>query len=781
MRLILPFTLIAAHLACKAPIDINEPPSLRIVTPQPGETVNEGTVFVVTIEVSDGDNDPLTITATDSVAGQVYMEEGVEGGGEALTLEIAGLGAGEHVLTIVADDGRTDGARSADLGFIMNGAPTAPTITVTPEFPTPSDDLVGELTTPSSDPEGSEVGYFWEWRKDDRVFASGSTFPATLPNSQTNKGDTWVLRVEAYEAASGARVDGGNAVFVETTVPIDNEPPLAPDEITLLPSQPHPLQDIRCSARDAADLDGDAVTIVYRWAKDDGTGTFVEDASQTDAILPADVTAPGDTWRCYAAGDDGRQVGEALFLDSTVREDLEPLSLADLRMDGPPVGAFGYSAAWIDLDGDGGADTLALGSQLSGAAGQADTGVIYLFAYTSLRGGSIAFGDADAILRGGVGDRLGSALRSAPDITGDGVPELLALADGSGSGPLATRGYVAIIDPTTIVVSGTPAPITDVASFLTTPPAAPLESYRPAFGPGFAAGDFNNDGVADLIAAQDYNGVKEGRVWHAPNAALQSQSSVITLAPAVSSVVADSSADLFGSQLDASGDFTGDGLPDLIVGTVRTGSSRIAALIYSGAQLGGDLAEADAVVSLAHNTGADAGAQAGFLPDLDGDGDDEAWISIPGFGSDLGRVGIFFGQSTAADLDFLNTDQNIVLEGDQAGDRFGEHVVVLGDLGSDGLPELAVSAPGSASGTGRVYIFSGATLAEAAASYTAGVPSVISYDQAAWTLLGEANGDALTVIAPGGDLDGDGYLDIILGAEGAGSGDGRVYAWFSNR
>lgn len=84
------------------------------------------------------------------------------------------------------------------------------------------------------------------------------------------------------------------------------------------------------------------------------------------------------------------------------------------------------------------------------------------------------------------------------------------------------------------------------------------------------------------------------------------------------------------------------------------------------------------------------------------------------------------------------------------------------DLNGDGYVDLAIGAYNYSSGTGRVYIYKG----------TPG----FAYDPATWTPTGSA-GDRFGSAVALGDVNGDGYSDLIVGAFGYGTNTGRVYVF----
>jgi hypothetical protein len=776
MRLSIPLALLILGLACKPPLDLNTTPTANLISPAADRTFNEGTFILFTLEVDDrDDDDPLSVLITDldpTGATRTLFEQEVTISADPINFEVGDLVPGTHQITVEVDDGRTDGVRIIEQRLTINGSPSEPVIEIQPAVPTPGDDLIAVLATPSSDPEGDPLGYSWEWvrERDSQVFISGTTFPAVLPASATEAGETWIFEVTAFEADnSGLPKPGGITVFTFAEVTLNNAPPTAPTSAEVLPSNPHPAQDLRCAASGSTDPEEEVVSYRYAWARDTGSG-FVVQPAYTGAVLPSSATSPGESWRCLASGWDGVQAGPQTSADAIVRGDLDPADEADLWVDGLAGAGVGTASSFWNFHGTATADALAISAPGS-AAGGGGSGAFYLL--TPAHIGSLSAIDAidgQAVVAG-AGQGFGRVLALTPDVSLDGNPDLMVSADGDDGG-------VWVVPSSAVDGAGVP-PDNIAAQGMNL-----LPDVGTGFGQQITAGRLNGDATVDFVVAQERGASTPNVVWVvdgvAPDFASSSTIS-LTNAARITSRRAD---DTFGHSLAANGDFNGDGTLDLAIGAVRPAedNERLAVALFSGLTLtaGADHDEDDAFVSVGHNPGSDAGKAVGFFPDLDADDADELWVTAPGFASGRGRLLLFLGGTTVAvDLDPLNFDQALVIEGLDEGGRFGEQAIVLGDLGSDGLPELAVSAPGAASGAGKVYLFEGTVLAEAVASAIPGTPAQLDAGEASWVLVGSAPGDGLGLVGVSGDFDGDGFADLMLGSPDA--SNGRVYTWLSGR
>ncbi|MBL8843454.1 MAG: FG-GAP repeat protein [Planctomycetes bacterium] len=190
------------------------------------------------------------------------------------------------------------------------------------------------------------------------------------------------------------------------------------------------------------------------------------------------------------------------------------------------------------------------------------------------------------------------------------------------------------------------------------------------------------------------------------------------------------------------GDLDGDGVDELVAGVASLGEARLYDSAFN---------------LLATVTGSSAdsfGQQVAGLDDLDGDGVPEFAVAEPGYDSivplkfDRGRVLIYSGATRA----LLTSVQGL-----EAGDYFGQRIARLGDFDGDGVDEIAIAShftDNVGTDNGQVRIFSGATRATL------------------HTLDGAASGDSYGFsLARLGDLDHDGRDDFAVGILVGGAND----------
>jgi hypothetical protein len=255
--------------------------SLTPAAPRAGDTL---TCITSGWTDADGDTDGTTYawSVNGSPAGTGATFAGGFAGGDTVTC------------TATPYDGEDAGAPVTATVTVGNTPPVLASAGLTPTTVREGDTLTC-TAGPTTDADGTtSFTYTYAWTVDGSTVASTGS---TLTSAWFDRDDVVACMVTPNDGtAAGSAVTSG-------TVTVSNTPPTLAGA-TLTPSAPTRSSTLTCAATGAADIDGDSVSVTYRWTVD---GTF----AGTGATL-AGPFAAGSTATCEATPSDGTDAGAAV-------------------------------------------------------------------------------------------------------------------------------------------------------------------------------------------------------------------------------------------------------------------------------------------------------------------------------------------------------------------------------------------------------------------------------------------------------------------------------------
>ncbi|XZE56749.1 hypothetical protein SH139x_002877 [Planctomycetaceae bacterium SH139] len=477
------------------------------------------------------------------------------------------------------------------------------------------------------------------------------------------------------------------------------------------------------------------------------------------------------------------------------------------RIDGVAANDFsgGSVSSGGDVNGDG-FDDLLVGARFADPNGNASGSSYVVFGKSGGFAATLNLSTLDGTngfrLDGvAAGDQSGHSVSSGGDVNGDGFDDLIIGASGADpNGSASGSSYVVLGKSGGFAAALNLSTLDGTNGFRLDGVTANDQTGGWSASSG---GDVNGDGFDDLIVGgvlADPNGSNSGAsyVVLGKSGGFSAMLNLSTLDGTngfrFDGVAAN---DRSGGSVSSAGDVNGDGFDDLIVGAIGAdpnGSDSGSSYVVLGKS--GGFAAAINLSSLDGSNGfrldgvaADdnSGVSVSSGGDVNGDGFDDLIIGASGadpIGSGSGSGYVVLGKSggfaPTLNLSTLDGISGFRLDGVAADDNSGVSVSSGGDVNGDGFDDLIVGANeadpnGSDSGSSYVVLGKSGGFAAAINLSTLDGTSGFRLDGVA------ADDQSGRSVSSGGDVNGDGFDDLIVGAPFAdpnGSGSGSSYVVF---
>ena len=339
----------------------------------------------------------------------------------------------------------------------------------------------------------------------------------------------------------------------------------------------------------------------------------------------------------------------------------------------------------------------------------------------------------------GSGDAFGFSVSGAGDVNNDGYDDVIVGAYNYNT-----------LDGAAYIYHGSSSGVSSTASRSLIPGSSNYYFGYSVSG----AGDVNGDGYDDVIIGAFAYSSSRGAVYvyHGSSSGIGATAAIAPTGP--------SSSSNFGYSVSNAGDVNGDGYDDVVVGAPAYSSSTGAAYVYYGSSAG--VTTTDATTFAATGTGSNFGSSVSAAGDVNGDSYDDVIVGAYAYSSSAGRAYVYHGSASGA-----STSAAIYMSGGSAGDRLGYSVSGAGDVNADGYADVIVGAYAASTNFGQAFVYQGGTTG-------------ISNTPTRTLTGGGATYYFGTSVSGAGDVDGDGYDDVIIGASGYLLSTGQAYIYLGS-
>ncbi len=409
------------------------------------------------------------------------------------------------------------------------------------------------------------------------------------------------------------------------------------------------------------------------------------------------------------------------------------LQIADIQGVAGTYARAGSSIACAgDINGDG-YDDIIIGTPACNVSGTY-SGAVYIY----LGGPDLSLTPAMTLYGGSSYDYFGCSVAGVGDVNQDGYDDIIIGADGNSSQTM--YGGAAFI-----YYGG--------QHFKNWPGVTIIGSVKRGYL-GFSvsgAGDVNHDGYNDVIVGEPEGYINSGTTGVAyiffGGSPMDNKADL--------NFSGENAYDLFGKSVAGAGDVNKDGYDDIIVGAPQANYYFGNAYLFFGGE------SSDGKPDLIFHGDAESsgfGWSVSGAQDVNGDGYNDIIIGAP-YENSAGEVYIYFGGGSMDNISDVNISGNAVVT------DFGHSVSGAGDVNHDGFNDLIIGSPYN-DGSGMAFVYFGGLQINTSADLIC---------------TGENTSDVFGwAVSEGGDINGDGYTDFLIGApmhDGNGKDAGALYVY----